>query len=245
MAEGGQGDVVAKAVELMRADLARPLEMRRVAQDLHYSQFHFQRAFRRGAGITPGQFLAALRIARAKELLASTVLPIYQVALDVGYQSQGTFNTQFSRHVGLSPGRFRSLVDQVSGLTLENVVGGPIEPTAGVPGDVVTAPGCEPFTESVTVVGVFDAAIPRGQPSAFSLTTSDQRRAQLPAVQAPALAASYPAGTLLTGILLDTAPILIGQATPLPPIRAEVQLRTRRATDPPVLTAVPVLYLSR
>jgi AraC-like DNA-binding protein len=141
--------IVTAGVAIKLADLSRHLEVRRVAEELHYSPFHFQRVFRDLTGITPGRYLAALRIQRAKELLAVTTLRTDLVALDVGYESLGTFTTQFTRHVGLPPGQFRTLVDQVAGHRLSDVAIGPIEPVDGQVARI-TSPDSSDHAERVT-----------------------------------------------------------------------------------------------
>lgn len=241
-------ELVAGAIAIMSADLSRHVEIREIAEDLHYSQFHFQRVFRDRTGITPGRYLAALRIQRAKVLLAGTSLPIVQVALDVGYQSHGTFTTQFTRQVGLPPARFRTLVDRVAGRRLSEVVTGPIEPHDGPPARI-SAPADPYRGERVTLLGVFDAPIPRGAPAAFSLTTSDHPTMILPVKSGlPVLAASYPGHSQLTDMLLNEPAVLVGhsRSTRRPAADAvprEVVLRPLIEGDPPILTAVHVMYL--
>lgn len=241
--------IVSGAVAIMSADLSRHVEVRHVAEELHYSQFYFQRIFRGQTGITPGRYLAALRIQRAKELLAGTMLRIDQVALDVGYQSQGTFSTLFSRLVGLPPGRFRSLVDQVAGHRLADVVPGPIEARGGqrvrVGGD---ADACGPG--SMILLGVFDGPLPSGVPSAFSVVTPDRRATMLPVRPGHSvLAAAYPAQSQLTDILLDDAALLVGQCSTAGSgdraVGTELLLRRRLRCDLPILTAMPVHHLTR
>ncbi|USG64493.1 helix-turn-helix transcriptional regulator [Brevibacillus ruminantium] len=76
-----------------------------------YSPFHFNRMFQSVTGVTARQFLAALRLDRAKEYLATSDLPITEIGQQVGYNSYGTFSTRFAKLVGLSPQQFRQQVD--------------------------------------------------------------------------------------------------------------------------------------
>ena len=239
-------ELVAGAIEIMAADLSRHLEIRGIAQELHYSQFHFQRTFRRCTGIAPGQYQSALRIQHAKVLLAGTTLPVGQVAVDVGYQSKGTFIRQFARQVGLTPGRFRAFVDQVAGRRLCEVVTGPAGPQEVLAARLIV-PGDHRGEERVTLLGAFDSPIPSGVPASFSLTTTD--RATFPArAGLPVLTASYPGEAELTDMLLGGPGVLVGRGlrTTGPgeePGSPVVVLRPPSPRDPPILTAVPVLYL--
>jgi AraC-like DNA-binding protein len=62
----------------------------------HLSPYHFARTFRRITGIPPGEFLGALRLQRAKELLLTTDLFTSEVCYEVGYASFGTFTSRFT-----------------------------------------------------------------------------------------------------------------------------------------------------
>ncbi|MEU6588772.1 AraC family transcriptional regulator [Streptomyces sp. NPDC046881] len=65
-------------------------------------------AVRRAAGRTPKDYLLGIRLARAKDLLAATELPVAAVARRVGYDDPAYFSRLFTRRVGLAPVRFRA-----------------------------------------------------------------------------------------------------------------------------------------
>lgn len=71
------------------------------------SPFHFIRVFRRVTGVSPAQYLCAVRLETAKHLLLTTRSSVTDVCFDVGYNSLGTFVTRFTQLVGLSPSSFR------------------------------------------------------------------------------------------------------------------------------------------
>ncbi len=71
------------------------------------SRFHFCTSFRQATGQSPYLWLTNLRIARAKGLLANSVLPITEIALCVGYQTPSAFAASFRKIVGISPREFR------------------------------------------------------------------------------------------------------------------------------------------
>ncbi|MFH8343251.1 helix-turn-helix domain-containing protein [Streptomyces sp. NPDC018045] len=66
-------------------------------------------AVRRGAGCSPKDYLLAIRLGHAKELLAATELPVAAVARRVGYTDPAYFSRLFTRRVGTAPVRFRAL----------------------------------------------------------------------------------------------------------------------------------------
>src|SRR6266498_4177172 len=95
---------------MMRTNLGEQLTVDDLARAAMFSKFHFTRIFQRVTGVSPGRFLSALRLQRAKYLLLSTSLNVADISLRVGYSSVGTFSSRFSRRVRLSPLSFwRSL----------------------------------------------------------------------------------------------------------------------------------------
>jgi AraC-like DNA-binding protein len=78
-----------------------------MAYECGLSVSHFTRAFRKSFGIPPYRWLLERRIERAKALLASSDLPIVDIAIRCGFSDQTAFTRAFGRIVGDSPGRWR------------------------------------------------------------------------------------------------------------------------------------------
>ena len=53
--------------------------------------------------------MSALRLQRAKQLLASTQLSVADITHVVGFNSVGTFSTRFTSAVGMPPTSYRKL----------------------------------------------------------------------------------------------------------------------------------------
>ena len=71
------------------------------------SPYHFARTFSRTAGLPPHRYLLNRRLERAKALLSGSRRPIVEIALDLGFGSQGHFHRAFRKHVGTTPGSYR------------------------------------------------------------------------------------------------------------------------------------------
>lgn len=98
---------VRRAVELMHTHLDRELPLEELASAAYLSPFHFARLFKKVTGASPHAYLAALRIERAKSLLATTDLSVTEIAQRVGYASSSHFAKAFRQSAGISPRAFR------------------------------------------------------------------------------------------------------------------------------------------
>lgn len=85
----------------------RPITIAQLSREAALSPYHFIRLFRRVYKQTPHQYLVQQRIARAKELLRTTDLPVTDICNAVGFESLGSFSTLFRRDAGLSPSAYR------------------------------------------------------------------------------------------------------------------------------------------
>jgi AraC family transcriptional regulator len=54
------------------------------------------------------------RLERARQLLVTGTLPIGQIALRLGFADTPHFARTFRRHVGVSPGEFRTLQGKIN-----------------------------------------------------------------------------------------------------------------------------------
>ncbi|MCX5209997.1 helix-turn-helix transcriptional regulator [Kitasatospora sp. NBC_00240] len=100
---------VERAIATMWERYEEPLSLDDIADTAILSKFYFSRVFRTLTGTSPGRFLSAIRLHKAKNLLLRTPLSVTDISYQVGYNSLGTFTSRFTRSVGLSPGRYRTL----------------------------------------------------------------------------------------------------------------------------------------
>lgn len=96
-----------RVLELIATHLDEQLPLERMARAAGLSRMHFAAQFRRWTGQSPHGFVRRCRIAEACRLLRDTELPIVQVALATGFQTQAHFTTVFGSCVGSSPGAWR------------------------------------------------------------------------------------------------------------------------------------------
>lgn len=99
-------DRVAAAIEYLRNHAGEQPRLNDVAGAVHVSPFHFQRLFKRWAGVSPKQFLTVLTVDRAKTLLASDA-SILDAALEVGLSSSSRLHDHFVSIDAVTPGEYK------------------------------------------------------------------------------------------------------------------------------------------
>jgi AraC-like DNA-binding protein len=96
-----------RARDYAHAMFDQPVTLDDIAQIACLSPNHFLRTFRQVFRQSPHQYLTALRLERAKKLLAGTALSVTEVCFAVGFASLGSFSWLFRRRFGISPEAYR------------------------------------------------------------------------------------------------------------------------------------------
>lgn len=96
--------------EYVHGRLDQDLRLDELAAIVGLSKFHFCVSFKRATGQTPFAWLVHLRMEKARGLLAIGQLSVYQVALEVGYQTPSAFASAFRKAQGMTPSAFRAVV---------------------------------------------------------------------------------------------------------------------------------------
>jgi AraC family transcriptional regulator len=81
-----------------------------LAREAGVHPVHLASVFRRSHHQTIGEYLRALRIRRAADLLHRVDMPLVQVAATLGFADQAHFTRIFGDIVGMTPSRFRRLL---------------------------------------------------------------------------------------------------------------------------------------
>ena len=105
----GYGDpTISKARAYLSEHYADPnLMLQDVAGEVHLSQSHFSTVFAQETGLTFTQYLTALRVGKAKELLEATDMRSSQIAQEVGYNDSHYFSYLFKKTTGMTPSEYR------------------------------------------------------------------------------------------------------------------------------------------
>jgi AraC-like DNA-binding protein len=92
----------------MRANLHQELTLRELSRSVGLSQSHIFYLFKNDSLPPPMQYLKALRMQSACELLETTDLSIKQIMLEVGIKDESHFVRDFKRTYGVTPAQYRA-----------------------------------------------------------------------------------------------------------------------------------------
>jgi AraC-like DNA-binding protein len=96
-----------RAVDYVEARLGEAVSLSEIASAVGLTRMHFAAQFRATTGLRPHEYLLRRRIERAQELLVGTHLPLVDIALSLGFQSQSHFTSVFKRFTGQPPNAWR------------------------------------------------------------------------------------------------------------------------------------------
>lgn len=240
---------VERAIRHMKASLAEPVDLDRLAEVAAISKFHFVRVFDQITGTTPHHFLACLRMQRAKERLLKSDITITDVCLEVGYNSLGTFSKTFSELVGVSPQEFRTMPRRLSAKQFATAIWRYLAARKKISGPVIEGLVEGPSRpKGFTFVGTFTRGVPLGVPASGTVMIGHGRFA----IERPKeaefylLAALLPLSANFTDLVANLPIKLVAslRVTNDPASARErpvLRLRPLRPTDPPIVLALPAL----
>ena len=98
---------LAAVTEYMRSNLHRRVSLAELAAIASLSPDYFLRAFRTAIGTTPHRHLISLRLDRAQHLLATTLLPIADIACAAGFSQQSHMTAVMLKERKITPSAYR------------------------------------------------------------------------------------------------------------------------------------------
>lgn len=102
--------IVDRLVQLISARAGEKLSLQALADEAHISTTYLHRLFRSQLGISPGAYIAKIRIEESKLLLRGGALSMGEIAKKLGFSSQQHFSRQFRTVTGMTPSEYvRSL----------------------------------------------------------------------------------------------------------------------------------------
>ena len=106
---------VTSAKQFVQAHVEEEISLAQVVRHVNVSRFYFCKLFKKATGMTLTEYVARVRVEKAKSLLVDPSMRISEVVFAAGFGSIPRFNSVFKRLVGMAPTEYRTqLKSQVS-----------------------------------------------------------------------------------------------------------------------------------
>ena len=96
-----------RSLAMIEELLQEKLTVEMLAEDIHFSKYHYQRIFREAVGETVMGYVNRRRLSLAAEELAGTKDSVLSIALKYGYDSHEGFTRSFKAYLGVTPTEYR------------------------------------------------------------------------------------------------------------------------------------------
>ena len=106
-AEEKDESTVARACKYIQENFRRELSLDDVSKEVNVSPYYFSKLFKEEVGENFIDYLTALRIGNAKELLKRPPLSVREAGLQSGYPDPNYFSRIFKKHTGMTPREYR------------------------------------------------------------------------------------------------------------------------------------------
>jgi len=100
--------ILSKVISAINESICQPLAVDDLAKLVAISRASLERRFRRFLDRTPLQEIRRVRIARARQLLKATDLPLKAIAAQCGYPAASRLIEAFQAETGVTPSAYRS-----------------------------------------------------------------------------------------------------------------------------------------
>ena len=99
---------VVQAKEFVQIHVEEPVSLAQVAKHVNVSPFYFCKLFKKATGMTLTEYVARMRVEKAKTLLVDPSLRISEIVFAAGFGSIPRFNSVFKRYAGMPPTEYRA-----------------------------------------------------------------------------------------------------------------------------------------
>ncbi|KAM3097655.1 helix-turn-helix transcriptional regulator [Phormidesmis sp. 146-35] len=107
--DGLPKDKLNVAIAYINEHSGKKLLLEDMAGNLHISQYHFCRMFKRSTGLSPHCYLMQQRVEQAKQLLRKPELTVTDIALECEFNNQSHLARYFRCYTKVSPTQFRKM----------------------------------------------------------------------------------------------------------------------------------------
>lgn len=95
------------ACRFMEENFSSNILLSDIASYVNLSPNFFHTVFKQATRLTPAKYLLNIRISNAKNMLRNSDLPLLDIALSCGFESQAYFCYVFKKYIGITPKNYR------------------------------------------------------------------------------------------------------------------------------------------
>jgi len=100
-------DAISEAEEWIQSHYEEPITLEEVAEYVSLSPYYFSKIFKERLDKSFVEYVADLRVMKAKELLSTTDKPLKEISQLVGYKDPNYFSRVFKKRTNVTPSEFR------------------------------------------------------------------------------------------------------------------------------------------
>ncbi|MDR2940933.1 MAG: AraC family transcriptional regulator, partial [Clostridiales bacterium] len=100
--------LVKKAVAHIRLHYTSDITLESIAAGIPVNPSHLSRIFKKETGEAITEYINKFRVEKAKELLLTSEILVYEAASTVGFKDSTYFSQVFKKYTGMSPKDFKS-----------------------------------------------------------------------------------------------------------------------------------------
>jgi len=96
--------------EYLNDNIRNHVSLEKLSRNVGISKYYLHRLFKELNGITPLNYLTAIRLEKAKNELRYSRLSVLEIAIESGFEDASYFSKIFRSHTGISPSKYRNSI---------------------------------------------------------------------------------------------------------------------------------------
>lgn len=100
-------DYISETENYIMSRIHAPVSVSEIANYLNIDRSHLSRIFKKEKGISPKQYISALKLDIAAQNLKKSEITVKEAALSIGYTNQAEFSKAFKKRFGILPSEWR------------------------------------------------------------------------------------------------------------------------------------------